>query len=761
MWASTKFAGCSEQLADNAVVTFDSRLSGDLQVTGGTICGGGEVEIKLYNSDPAVDYQLRFDTDSAEVSQLIEGNGKIITFPVKPSETTKYHILAILKDGGCEGILANKPTVTVVSQNNGFVTVGDPKICQNQVGEIILQNTDATLNYSLYIDNQSNNILQSKSGTGGDLSFSVSPARNTTYAIRVTADALNCQYDLLDKAQVTVLQPLSNNNITSSQTVCTGVEPQLLLGTFPTGGDGAPSYYWEESENGETWKPARGDNRKPDYQPKGLANTTYFRRIVLTENCTDNVSAPIEIKVIPAPKGGDLSGSSTVFRGQNKGRLVLSGHTGEILKWQFSNDRFINEIQELDLKASSHNFLNLTKTTWFRVVIRNEICGEVYSDTAQVLVTDKPVMNNNPIAVRDFIATERNQSITANLLENDSDPNADILIMRTLPLKSPLFGEVILSPDGTFTYTPKVDYLGLDSFQYEVCDDRIDSTLCATAWVVISIETDDSDGDGIPNSVEKGKNPQNPVDSDADGNPDYLDLDSDADGIPDAIEAGKTPRNPVDTDNDGTPDYLDLDSDNDLILDKYEGWIEPSNPPDTDGDNILNFRDLDSDNDGIPDEYEGKNDLTISADAPPVDTDNDGIPDYMDLDSDNDQRPDNQEAGSDPTNPVDRNQNGIPEFREPFEALKIYNVFTPNGDGDNDIWHIDGITEYENNAVRIFERDGLMIFEMKNYDNIDNVWRGGSNLLNIKKLPEGTYFYQIDLGDEGIRKGFVVLKRQR
>jgi hypothetical protein len=68
-------------------------------------------------------------------------------------------------------------------------------------------------------------------------------------------------------------------------------------------------------------------------------------------------------------------------------------------------------------------------------------------------------------------------------------------------------------------------------------------------------------------------------------------VDTDGDGIPDTIEGGPG----VDTDRDGTPDYRDLDSDNDGIPDSAEG------ADDGDGDGIPDFRDLDSDNDGTPD----------------------------------------------------------------------------------------------------------------------------------------------------------------
>ena len=85
----------------------------------------------------------------------------------------------------------------------------------------------------------------------------------------------------------------------------------------------------------------------------------------------------------------------------------------------------------------------------------------------------------------------------------------------------------------------------------------------------------DADNDGIPDSVEKGSDPNNPRDSDGDGIPDYRDPDSDNDGIPDSVEAGQNPKNPKDTDGDGIPDYLDTDSDNDGVPDSEQVKMIP------------------------------------------------------------------------------------------------------------------------------------------------------------------------------------------
>ncbi len=184
----------------------------------------------------------------------------------------------------------------------------------------------------------------------------------------------------------------------------------------------------------------------------------------------------------------------------------------------------------------------------------------------------------------------------------------------------------------------------------------------------------DSDNDGIADSIEKGNIDPGmyPVDSDADGSPDFIDTDSDnnglsdsvdgpadldgngvgnyadmdddGDGIFDTVEMGSDPYTPLDSDSDGTPNYQDTDSDNDTILDLHEGG---GGGADSDEDGIMDYLDLDSDNDGILDSIEAGD---TNPNTPPVDTDGDSHPDYRDSDSDNDGLLDGLE---------DLNQNGV------------------------------------------------------------------------------------------------------
>lgn len=92
------------------------------------------------------------------------------------------------------------------------------------------------------------------------------------------------------------------------------------------------------------------------------------------------------------------------------------------------------------------------------------------------------------------------------------------------------------------------------------------------------------------------------------------------------------------------------------------------------------------------------------------------------------------------------------------EPLFIPEGFSPNGDGVNDFFVINGIDNYTV-SISIYNRWGNLVYSSKNYK---NDWDGLSNsgLLIGSKLPDGTYFYVINLnnGDKA-RIGNITINR--
>ncbi|EAQ98956.2 retention module-containing protein [Congregibacter litoralis] len=84
---------------------------------------------------------------------------------------------------------------------------------------------------------------------------------------------------------------------------------------------------------------------------------------------------------------------------------------------------------------------------------------------------DWTVTNPGPTAADDAGTTDEDTAVmftAANLLANDSDPDADDLTITSVG--SPINGTVVLNGDGTVTFTPDADYNGSASFEYTISD---------------------------------------------------------------------------------------------------------------------------------------------------------------------------------------------------------------------------------------------------------------------------------------------------
>ncbi|MEL4309192.1 gliding motility-associated C-terminal domain-containing protein, partial [Joostella sp. CR20] len=82
------------------------------------------------------------------------------------------------------------------------------------------------------------------------------------------------------------------------------------------------------------------------------------------------------------------------------------------------------------------------------------------------------------------------------------------------------------------------------------------------------------------------------------------------------------------------------------------------------------------------------------------------------------------------------------------DCLTIYNQITPNNDGRNDFFKVTCIEDYTNNVLRIYNRWGIEVYHANNYQNDwDGTSNGRATINKSDKLPTGTYYYVLDLGD--------------
>jgi len=87
-------------------------------------------------------------------------------------------------------------------------------------------------------------------------------------------------------------------------------------------------------------------------------------------------------------------------------------------------------------------------------------------------------------------------------------------------------------------------------------------------------------------------------------------------------------------------------------------------------------------------------------------------------------------------------------------------AITPNGDGINDSFTLKILERSPNNEFRVFDRNGLTVFEQSNYKD-EFRGKGNRNIFVDGDLPEGVYFYLLDLKDLDLNfQGYFYLQTE-
>jgi large repetitive protein len=161
--------------------------------------------------------------------------------------------------------------------------------------------------------------------------------------------------------------------------------------------------------------------------------------------------------------------------------------------------------------------------------------------TATVTVTVNAV-NELPIAVNDAATTLEDTPVTVPILANDSNPDGPPLTIVSATAPN---GSVVINPDGTVTYTPKLNFNGTDTITYRVSDGQ-GGFAVATVTVTI-IPVNDPPVDGNENVIAISGSPITiPVLANA----------SDVDGDPLTITAATSDFGTVTVNPDGTLNFV-------------------------------------------------------------------------------------------------------------------------------------------------------------------------------------------------------------
>ncbi len=89
-----------------------------------------------------------------------------------------------------------------------------------------------------------------------------------------------------------------------------------------------------------------------------------------------------------------------------------------------------------------------------------------------------------------------------------------------------------------------------------------------------------------------------------------------------------------------------------------------------------------------------------------------------------------------------RDTNGCGVVTEEIAVVGYFAYFSPNGDGINDSWHIEGMEYLNEPVVSIYNRYGKLI---KQLNSNDSSWDG---TFSGEQMPESDYWFKLSYVDD-------------
>ncbi len=689
-----------------------------------TICSGNTLPAPMTEltapagGDGIYTYQWQYSADGLTGWTSISGATSATYNPPSSQMTTTVFYRRLDGSAGCEAQPTNILEITV----NAGITAGtigaDQEICYNTVPAALNMQTapagitsNAVITWEQSTDNGLN--WATIAGQSGDNYMFTQPLTSSVLIRKRVTDSslpLPCNVAVTPEISILVQDELLAGTISNDQGICAGQQPATLTGSAATGGTGTYNYLWQSSvNNGASWTTATGINDGVNYTPSALNQTTWFRRLdndglscgPLTSNHVEiTVSPNLPVSVSITDPGENCPGTPLTFIA-----TPVNEGNNPVYRWTVNGaDQGVNSAQFTSSSLVSNDLVRVE-------LVSSEQCK-----------TGSPAVSNT-VTVR----------VTAAVTPSVSLPDPGTLCAGA-----------------STTFIPVANGGGNSTYEWYV-----NGQMVATShYTAPSFTYSFADGDEV-----------------------YVVLQSNLPCATQPTAVSNTIRmrllntpQPVIHANDTTI----CEGDQLVLTTTYNSsagrltWYQGGQAVavNTDRLNILAsgvFR-VGIDNGACPEMYSAEVRVTI-INRPVADAG----PDIYVKENDPVQL---QGSGSgiylwspatglsDPAsaNPHLTAENTITytlTVSDPGQrcfatdevtvivekALVIPNVVTPNGDGLNDVWEITNIEGFPDAVIKIFNRWGTLVWESHGYR---KSW-DGTNYRNGQLLPDGTYFYVIEL----------------
>ncbi len=361
-----------------------------------TICNGGTFTINPTNAPPTtiIPAGTTFAwtvVDNPNVTGESNGTGlplsqTLSTNVASPAQSVVYTVVATSPGGGCPN------TTFTVTVNINLVTPptisNDTTICSGGDPSPFVNTTAATASGTLTYQWQSATAaIGPFTNIAGATSATYNPPAGITlttyYRVIVTSTLNGVACTATSNTRIVTVNNVSAGVLATSQTICSGGDPNAFTVTTVASGSGSLSYQWQSATAiGGPWTNLVGETNPTYDPPPGQTVTTYFRLVVTSTlngivcTATSAVMTVTVNNVTPSV----VAGNQTVCSGGNPAAFtVTTAATGTgILSYQWQSSASALGPWTNIGGATSATYdppAGLVTTTYYQVVISSVLNG--------------------------------------------------------------------------------------------------------------------------------------------------------------------------------------------------------------------------------------------------------------------------------------------------------------------------------------------------------------------------------------------------
>lgn len=389
----------------NNTITSDQIIcSGQTPATlSGTVPAGG---------DGSFIYSWQQSADSI-IWSAATGTNNLSSYSPAALTSTTYYRRQVISSVCTHNSNVIKITVDAVIGNNTITA--NQTICSGQTPDTLSGSAPSGGNGSyIYLWEQSSDSLTwtAAGGTNNLTDYSPGALALTTFYRRQVSSSV-CSVHLSNVVEITVDPQVTNNSITSNQTICSGQIPSALSGSTPLGGNGSYTFLWQESYDSLSWSSANGINNLGNYDPAALSATTYYRRLVNSSACAMDSSNVVKITVRPQIGNNIIFSNQTICIGTSSAVLTGTSPNGGdgsfTYQWQQSSDSLSWITATGISNTNSYAPGSLTSSTYYRRLVSSGPCA---ADTSNiVLIHVEQLITNNTISGTQSICSGQAPSV--------------------------------------------------------------------------------------------------------------------------------------------------------------------------------------------------------------------------------------------------------------------------------------------------------------------------------------------------------------